>query len=412
MKNILIVGANFDNKGAQSMLYITIDEILKKHKDAKIYFATRKITNDTNFNFENFYFTKDAKKIALEDNKIKSISLSIKACIKDLIKLVIGKKEYLFKFNFVKKNISKIDLIIDISGFSLGNKWNYLAQKSYIDNIKLAKKHNIPIYLMPQSFGPFEGYESEKKIKELYNDIKTYLRYPEIIFAREEDGYNQLVKHFNLENVLLSNDLVLQNKGINVNNIYKKYTKRKLPEVKTSSVAIVPNIQCFNHGNAENIINCYIEIIKHLLKKKKNIYLFRHSYEDLDICKKIKNNFINDSKVILLENDFTCIEYDEFIKQFDFIICSRYHGNIHAYRNFIPSIILGWAIKYKELAKNVSQDKYVFNITDENINQKEILNMIDDMLTNLIKNKKIIKDKVKEIQKNNCFDEVFNKDEK
>ncbi|MCD7819638.1 MAG: polysaccharide pyruvyl transferase family protein [Lachnospiraceae bacterium] len=109
-----------------------------------------------------------------------------------------------------------------------------------------------------------------------------------------------------------------------------------------------------------------------------------------------------------MENDFSCIEYDEFIKNFQFIICSRYHGIVHAYRNGVPAIVLGWAVKYKELTESVSQNQYMFDIVDGMIEDFKVKEMVDNMLTNYSEESQIIRGRVEEIQKDNCF-EVLNK---
>ena len=38
VKRRLIVGANIENKGAQSMLFITVDEIKKRIPDGEVFF--------------------------------------------------------------------------------------------------------------------------------------------------------------------------------------------------------------------------------------------------------------------------------------------------------------------------------------------------------------------------------------
>lgn len=43
VKRILIVGANFENKGAQSMLFITVDEIKKRIPDGEVFCGVRGI---------------------------------------------------------------------------------------------------------------------------------------------------------------------------------------------------------------------------------------------------------------------------------------------------------------------------------------------------------------------------------
>lgn len=400
VKRVLIVGANFENKGAQSMLFITVDEIRKRISDCEIFFAGCEVFDEELYAFRELYYSEPAKNIALGNRET---SLKAKCWVKDCVKFVIGRRNNLFRYNEVKNTIASIGLIIDVSGFNLGKKWSIEIQESYLNNIRLGKKYNIPIIMMPQSFGSFD-YPKDKEF--LLPEIRELLKYPKVIFAREKEGYDMLTEQFGLTNVQLSTDLVLQNNGVDLSNIYKKTLKKmNLPRVETGSVAIIPNTQCFNHGDKEKNIQMYKDIISYLIKKEKTVYIFRHSREDFPICKLIAEQF-DSKKVRLLDNEFSCVEYDEFVKQFDFVICSRFHGIVHAYRNYIPCILLGWAIKYKELAANVGQEQFAFDITEDSFNAMHVKEEIDVLLSSAEKEAEIIKAHVSEIQKNNCFDKI------
>lgn len=132
--------------------------------------------------------------------------------------------------------------------------------------------------MMPQSFGSFD-YPKDKEF--LLPEIRELLKYPEVIFAREKEGYDMLIEQFGLTNVQLSTDLVLQNNGVDLSNIYKKSLKKmNLPRVETGSIAIIPNTQCFNHGDKEKIFRCIRTLYPTLSRKRK-----RYTY--LDIQEKI-----------------------------------------------------------------------------------------------------------------------------
>ena len=397
---VLIVGANFNNKGAQSMLFITVDELKKRIPDSEIYYAGCDVFDKETYTFCELYYSDEAREIAFNE---KSVFLEAKCWVKDCVKFVIGKRNNLFRYKEVKNTIESIDLIIDVSGFNLGKKWSIEIQESYLNNIRLAKKYNIPIIMMPQSFGSFD-YPKDKEF--LLQEIGELLKYPKVIFAREKEGYDMLIEQFGLTNVQLSTDLVLQNNGVDISNIYKKPLKKMdLPRVEPGSVAIIPNTQCFNHGDKSKNIQMYKVIISYLIEKGKTVYIFRHSREDFPICKLIAEQF-DSEKVRLLDNEFSCIEYDEFVKRFDFVICSRFHGIVHAYRNYIPCILLGWAIKYKELAANVGQEQFAFDITEDSFDAVHIKEAIEALLSDAEKEAEIIKEHVSEIQKNNCFDKI------
>ncbi len=399
MKKILIVGANFYNKGAQSMLFVTVSEIKKRCPEIKIFFATTDIFEEDLFVFSRVFYAHTAKQIALGKHELYK---RCKCLAKDIIKLISGKHNDFGHYKQLKKLIPDIDLIIDISGFNLGEKWSISTQEDYLDNIRLARKYQIPMILMPQSFGPF-NYRGDKKY--LLEEISELLTYPKVIFAREREGYDALVKGFGLSNVRLSSDLVLQSQEINVNDVYNNEIHLDVPEISAeNAVGIVPNSQCFNHGDKEKIFKLYRSIIDVLLFADKDVYLFSTSSEDLTLCREICEMFDTNSKVHLILNDFSCLEYNLFVKQFQFLICSRFHGIVHAYRNGVPCIVLGWAIKYNELADLVNQGQYVFNIVDDEIEDEKINDAVHKMISSVENESENIKERVIEIQKDNCFE--------
>lgn len=398
-KSFIIVGANFNNKGAQSMLFITIYELKKRFTDCKIYFATEEQYNENEYKFSRLYYSARAKKIALGDHVFFH---EIGGFVKSIGKWILRKKNGMFLFNDVKNVIKEIDAIIDISGFNIGSKWSVDDQERYLDNIRLAKLYNISIFLMPQSFGDF-NYTKEKE--HLLSEISELFKYPKIIFAREKEGCQALKNEFNLNNVIYSTDLVLQNNGVDLFCIYNNIPEMILPTVKNNSVAIIPNYQCFHHGDSKSILQVYQILIEYLLEKDKNIYLIKHSREDGSICEKIAGQ-MKGANLNIINNDFSCFEYDLFVKRFEFIICSRFHGCVHAYRNYIPCILLGWAIKYKELAENVGQGQYAFDITANDFNADNVISAIDNMINNIDEESNQIKIHVNEIQKHNCFDQI------
>jgi len=400
--NFLITGANFNNKGAQSMLFITMDEIKKRSKDAEIWFATIEDLDFQNYHFHTVYSNELAQRIALSEAA--SFLLQVKGQLKDCVKFVVGKRNNLWKTSNLKKLMPKIDVIIDVSGFALGKKWSAASQEKYLNNIRLAQKYHKPIYLMPQSFG---GFHYPEETRYLLPEIKELLQYPRCIFAREEQGEQALKKFFHLTNVKRSYDLVLQNCGVLMTNVFKNPPKLSVPAISgEKNVALIPNQQCFRHGDPARILSFYSAAIMQLKQQGFTIYVCHHSGDDAECCRTIYENFASDSAVKLLEQDFSCFEYDAFIKQFSFIICSRYHGIVHAYRNTIPAIALGWEIKYLELAKAVGQESYSFDITNPNFNEELLGQAIIRMSEEYEIQRKRIAERLKAIQEHNCFDYI------
>lgn len=407
MKKFMITGANFNNKGAQAMLYVTVSELRKRYSECKIFFATGEDISTEDYLFDTIRYKYRLKKIAL--GGVIGIKELMTSVLTDFVKVMIRYPERKGGYFTLKKLLPQIDLIIDISGFSLGDKWNKHGQEEYLDNIRLARKYNVKMVLMPQSFGPF-NYSSRMQI--LNTEIKELLQYPYVVFAREEEGERLLKKHYDLKNVRTSPDIVLQSKRIEYDKVFKSKPVFNIPDhISSNAVAIIPNTKCFQHGNKNDILDLYKKIIEVLLENSMEVYLMRHSQGDLSICRLLKGMFPENENVHLLENDFSCLEFDEFIKKFQFSVVSRFHGAVHSYKNCVPCIILGWAVKYKELAAQLNQGEFSFDITGEGVNADKILEYVYKMIDHHHTERENIKNCLKNIQQSNCFnilEEVLN----
>ena len=76
----------------------------------------------------------------------------------------------------------------------------------------------------------------------------------------------------------------------------------------------------------------------------------------------LKAHFDAIEAVILLEQDFSCLEFNELVQKFRYLVASRFHSIVHAYKNGVPCIAMGWATKYHDLLKLFGQEQYVFDV--------------------------------------------------
>lgn len=399
MRYFLITGGELFNKGAQAMTFITVDQIKKHYPDSTVVLlSTQDFNRDESekkqYNFDIMPF---------ESETVFNLIGGFFNVLRSSKRLVKGEKnhsknlENQHKLDHILKNT---EAIIDVSGYALSSQFNNGISFEYLSRIMLAKKYNIDMYLMPQSFGPFE-YNGKMGKLNLYL-AKKYLAYPKKVYAREQEGKDYLEDTFNLSHIELSEDLVLQNAGITLDNVYKTMPKIKQFD-QVSGVGIVPNMRTFAFGNKEKIIALYKEVIDHILSQDKDVYLIKHSHEDGKACQQIKELYPKNSKVVFIEEDLSSVEFDTIVQKFDFIIASRFHSIVHAYKNFVPSIALGWATKYHELAKLFNQERFVFDVRSD-IDASELIQLIDYMSTNHEKEAQFIEEKLPEIQSKNVFD--------
>lgn len=395
MKNkIVIVGGELFNKGAQAMTFVTVNEISKRYPECEIVLLSQR----------------DFKRPKEEKDKYKfKISGMDTGCLfynnlflYILISLLKNTDKNLLR-DF-KNLLNETKFMIDISGYQLSSDWGWAVSVRYLLQIKCFALKGIPVYLFPQSFGPFLYRPIFQFILDRF--IKKYMSYPKAVYAREKEGFEFLTK-YNLKNVRISPDLVLLNKEIDEDNIFKTKFLTEPITVLPESIAVLPNMRLLVHGDKESIINIYKELIQYLLENKLNVYILRHSHEDLEMCNLIKDEFKSNDNVKLLKQEISCIEYSNLVKKFKFLIAARYHSIVHAYKEGVPCIIFGWATKYHELAELFAQSDYQFEIRT-GVNTEKVLAATENMLKNYEEESKQINSVLKIIQKNNNIFNILN----
>lgn len=388
MRKIVITGGELQNKGAQSMVFICVSELHKRFPNHEIFVMSDFCTDSEQenifcFNIRTFGTVVDV----IRKNNLKQ---NIYYMLKGYDKKDNDKQKEFFR---------DVDLMIDISGYGLGDAWNKYEIEHYLYRIECAKYFGIKVYLMPQSFGPFKTFD-----KSLLKRTKRALEYVSTIYAREQQGYDLLIDNFNLKNVKMSYDLVLNNKSVDLNSVYKNVPMLCDIDVKSNSIAIIPNAQNSKVCSEKVLLEAYKSLIDKFIAYGKNVYILRHSNMDIDICEKIFKMFHNNN-VFLIEQELSCVEFSNIVEKFDFVVASRFHSVVHSYKNTVPCLTMGWAVKYLELHKLFHQEKYCFDVRN-NFDTSKLLSAAEDLLNNHSKQSEIISKELNQVQKHNIFDDI------
>lgn len=396
-KYILVTGAGWTNKGAQAMLFVTVTELAKRFTDKEICAVVPKCLFEQKKNSGEFKFK------LVDDTICRSSAL-----------YVLGGRWIFRAFRervkfcdmlYAKHIWKNTECVFDISGYKIGKKWG--PEKSALGAMiaALANKVGAKCYYLPQSFGPFDFNITEENQKRYDELLKDWLSKANLICAREKEGKQMLEEQYGLTNVRHMPDIVLQNKEYNLKSIYNNVPEIRTLEVKKKSVALIPNLHIagmkINDG-----YQIWEETIRQLLLREYNVYLLVHSGEDMEIVRKLKDIFKDQDRVILVEENLSCIEYDLLVSKFDYLVASRYHSIVHAYRRGVPCIVLGWADKYVELLNDMNQPQYMFDLR-EKLSMEKVCQAMDDMEEKRDENAKMIKKTVDDIQKENIFDKLL-----
>ena len=392
MKNIIITGGELFNKGAQAMTFITVDEMKKRFPDHRILVLSemdleRPAREKEKYAFE-FMGWYPVKFAACQSN----------AGLRLLCKLRSGQE--LARAEEIYQNTA---FMIDISGYGLGSNWDIENCNHYLEHLEFAKAFDIPVYLMPQSFGPFdfqgeEGRQMDERIAALLPGVR-------LICAREQEGYQALTEHYHLNNVILAGDLVLNNRGVDPAHIFKEIPKIDLPVIAPGSAAVIPNKSNYEAADRETVEKLYVQLIREISDGGQTVYLLTHSSADREICLQLKKIYKDNDRVIFLDREFDCLEFNALVRQFDFIAASRFHAIVHAFKNGVPCIALGWAAKYRDLMHQFEQDAYMLDVREE-VTESHLCSAVDEMRKCHRTESKKILGCLSAVQAENVFDKI------
>ena len=397
--NVLITGAQFGNKGAQSMLFTVVNEVRDRYPNAEFYYLPLDYYKENCFqNIENyrFHFVIDDKAGLDFPAKFGALQVAMRsASIRKILKNAQQHGDVLA----LSKLWDELDVLIDVSGYSLTSKFSISSINRVLRMIDTAKAHRVKTILMPQSYGPFDFPE------DVCIRIGTGLQNVDLLFAREHDGVEQLAKYCGVnDKAILSPDIVLQAQEIKWENVFNKEPELCYPHLTTTgNVGIVPNGETVRNGKHDVVLSAYRTILTELRAAGKEVYIFRHS-NDLQLCREIYELVKDDAHCHLIEDEIDCLSYGPFVRQFDFIVASRFHSIVHAYREHVPALVLGWAIKYQALTSLLGQEQYVFDVTADSMDLNLLSEQLNHLISNSMEESKIIRSHLKTIQTNSCFD--------
>ena len=230
--------------------------------------------------------------------------------------------------------------------------------------------------------------------QEVLDDLEEF----SLITARESLTYEALKNAGITKNLHLVPDSAFTLKDIEL----------KLPENFILGKTIGLNVSNLVQAYDSKVYNNYKNLIKYIIENTDyNIALIPHVIQsfndDMELLNMLYREFIDTKRICLIKN-CNCMELKGYIKRCCMFIGARTHATISAYSSCVPTLVLGYSIKSKGIAKDLfgTYDNYVLSVQD--------LQNDDDLIKSFIwldKNKKSIKSHLEEIMPNyikSCYE--------
>lgn len=201
------------------------------------------------------------------------------------------------------------------------------------------------------------SFEPTDMTETLKSDIASY----DLIIARESITYN-LLKQYNARTYLLPDP------AFQLSRVLLPLPDRFL-ENKTVGINISPLITRCESVQGITIVN-YQRLLAYIIEKTDmNIALIPHVIEknndDRTVLQSLYDYFADTERICMVD-DCNCMELKGYISRCRFFIGARTHATIAAYSSCVPTLVVGYSVKARGIAKDIfgTDKNYVISVQE------------------------------------------------
>ncbi|WP_246578202.1 polysaccharide pyruvyl transferase family protein [Clostridium frigoris] len=337
---LLYANGSSENHGCEAIRRSLIDILSLDKENAVI--TTTSISTEQKYKLtdlvENFEFE--------YDRKLGSVFIFLNKVTNKLIgkKFILGK----YKFGEFIEYITKTKIAISSGGDNYCYGYNDWLVKQ--NQIALDKGCKLVLY----------GCSMDKRslgIEEVVKDLKQF----SLIIVRESLSYDNLVTAGIVKNIKLYPDPAF---ALNFNNLK---ISSEFSNNNTIGINISPMIINNEQKKGICLLN-YKTLIKHIIvKTKMQIALIPHvvwnTNDDRKPLRELYNEFKDTGRVVFIE-DHNCMELKGYISRCRMFVGARTHATIAAYSTCVPTLVVGYSVKAKGIAKDIfgTYENYVIPV--------------------------------------------------
>ncbi|MDU0203781.1 polysaccharide pyruvyl transferase family protein [Paenibacillus sp. MAH-36] len=341
------------NRGCEAIVRASTSIIKEKMKGAKVFLASGKPETDRILSKVDGIYDGSPRSIKRYSYEWLLSSVNVKLFNNE--SYALGKIH-----NNIVKHIPQMDICLSIGG----DNYCYGEQPGWYEINKRVKAQGKKLVLWGCSIGQEDM--SYRKLE----DLKLF----DLILARETLTY-QMLKSKGLNNVKLCADAAFT----------MEKEELELPSGWQLGNTVGLNFSPLVWKKNEKSQTAVRDLITHILKTTDmTIALTPHVMEngnnDYEILQKYYEEFQHTGRVILLPSHLNAIQYKGYISRMRFFIGARTHATIAAYSNFVPTMVLGYSVKSKGIAKDIfGEEKLVLGI-EEISNSLRLISKFDEMV--------------------------------
>lgn len=372
MKFLLYYHTGAYNRGCEAIVRTAVSEIKKQFPEAEIDLAS--------FNPET-----DKVLIPIVNKVIPHKNLPIKKYsyhwfLSALHLKLLNDENYAYKVMFrdFLKKANQYDVLISVGG----DNYCYGEIPEFYEVHRQLKKRNLKTILWGASVGQEDLTPAKTE------DLKSF----DLILARETLT-EEVLKNAGCKNVkLVADGAFLMEK-----------TELPLPEGFTENKTIGFNFSPLVAKKNPKAKQAVHQLIEHILHTTENTialvpHVIMNGNNDVEILQEILQKYQETNRVFLLPDHLNATEYKGYIARMKFFIGARTHATIAAYATGVPTMVLGYSVKSKGIAKDIfGEEKLVLDI-DEISNAEKLIAKFEEMKQEELMLQEILRNKIPHIK--------------
>jgi len=361
-KRILIIGANFSNKGAEAMLKTVREQFIAQHGDVACYMLCRNYERD--LAIKNEFIPVCRKRQSRLVRKLKSYSYRAKSKI---YRFIYGKNKpwyFAFPFEEIHRVIGELDAVLDVSGFAYADSWGAPMIRETNRLVDMCKARGVRFYFLPQAWGSFEQPEVARSLRKMLPKADKY-------YARDVVSRRHIAGALGVDDAVvpIAHDIVFSFRGNHstghVNGKLKRTGNRML-------IGISPNLRVYEKAVGVDLENQYsqllIKIIRYCVEKLNADVLlipnetFPHQTTQRDdryLCRLLYDHINQSDRCLIVDRYASAEEIKSYIGQLDVLVGSRFHALIFGFLQAVPVMAISWSHKYRELFALFEMEEFV-----------------------------------------------------
>jgi len=369
-KKILMYGVStYKNKGVEAIIQSTINQIDKKKYSISI------ATHDYDGNKK--MYTKEVSKYIKHYKKPEELNEEEKQLENKYKNMPFDYNNFeLLYQNEVVKEMEDADICVSVGGDNYCYDfctWLYALDKKGRDLNKKTVLWGASLF-------------EEIKDSDLINDMNHF----DVLVIRESLSYNAIKKYIPEERILFAPDpaFSLEKKEVTLNDWYKNRD------------FVILNFSPLTVEN-ENQYNEIKRLVDYIIKETKySICLLPHvtteDCNDLDILSKLKEEYLEEDRVYLESNSYDCNELKYIISKATILVAARTHASIAAYSTEVPTLVIGYSVKSRGIAKDIFGDYNNYVISKNSLDNNNLVEKFKYIDENKKEIRKILKEKMPE----------------